>query len=86
MQSILQFCVANSVFVLCAIITMLHLPFYIFKVVGCKAINVLVSVARLTRGWLTQVRLKLQVKQKFYMKRLSIYKMNDENGLRMIKI
>ena len=34
MQSMLQFYVVNSVFILCAIITMLHLPFYIFKVEG----------------------------------------------------
>ena len=45
MWSIHQFCLVNSVFVLCTIITMLHLPFYIFKVVGCKGINVLVLVA-----------------------------------------
>ena len=55
MQSILQFCVVNSVFVLCTIITMLHLPFYICKVVGHKGINVLVFVARVMGGWLTQV-------------------------------
>ena len=55
MQSILQFCVVNSVYVLCAIITMLHLPFNIFKVVGHKGINVLVSVARVMGVWLPQV-------------------------------
>ena len=55
MQSILQFYAVNSVFVLCAIITMLHLPFYIFKVEGCKGINVLVLVPRVMGGWLTQV-------------------------------
>ena len=85
MWSILQFHAVNSVFVLCTIITMLHLPFYIFKVVGHKGINALILVARVMGGWLTQVWLKLQVKWKFYMKQLSIYKMNDKNGLRMIK-
>ena len=40
MWSILQFYVVNSVFVLCAIITVLHLPFYILKVVGHNVINV----------------------------------------------
>ena len=72
MQSILQFFVVSSVFELCAIIRMLHLPFYIFEVVGHKGITVLISVAGVTGGWLTQVRLKLQVKQKFYMKQLFI--------------
>ena len=55
MQSTLQFCVVNSVFVLCAIITLLHLPFYIFKVVGHKGINILILVAGVNGGWLTQV-------------------------------
>ena len=55
MQSILQFYAVNSVFVLCAIITMLHLPFYIFKVEGHYVINILVLVAKVMGGWLTQV-------------------------------
>ena len=50
MQSILQFYAVNSVFVLCTIITMLHLPFYIFKVEGCYVINVLVLVAKVMGG------------------------------------
>ena len=78
MQSILVFYVVNSVFVLCAIITMLHLSFYIFKVEGHYVINVLISVAKVTGGWLTQVSLNLQVKQKFYTKWLSGDKMNDK--------
>ena len=55
MQSILKFYAVNSVFVLCTIITMLHLPFYIFKVGGCYVINVLILVAKVTGGCLTQV-------------------------------
>ena len=46
MWSTLQFYAVNSVLVLCAIITMLHLPFYIFTVERCYVINVLVSVAK----------------------------------------
>ena len=65
---------------------MLHLPFYIFKVEGHYVLNVLISVAKVMGGCLTQVWQNLQVKQKFYMKQLSIDKMNDENGLEMIKI
>ena len=55
MQSILQFYVVNSVFVLCAIITMLRLPFYIFKVEGRYVLNVLILVAKVMGWWLTQV-------------------------------
>ena len=57
---------------------MLHLHFYIFKVEGHYVINILVSVAKVTGGWLTQVWLNLQVKWNFYMKQLSVDKMNEK--------
>ena len=62
MQSILQFYAVNSVFCANAIITILHLPFYIFKVEGHIRIKILISVAKVTGGWLTQFLLKLKVK------------------------
>ena len=76
MWSILQFYVVNSVLVLCTFITMLHLPFYIFKVEGCYVINVLVSVAKVMGGWLTQVWLNLQVKWNFLHKAV-VYRQNE---------
>ena len=56
MQSTLQFCAVNSVFVLFGIITCVTSPPFTFlKLQAMKELISLISVARVNGGWLTQV-------------------------------